>query len=507
MRKFKHKREEEKQHHHNSLDENPKWASVCAVLCILISICVIVPILIFARYSVPAADDYSNAVMVQSYWDTYNSTVLAAIIQSIDLYKTTSGYYFAAFLNYFCSPFLRSGIEGLRTFNVIANLSFYMSVLLLCQVFTRKILKSRSILIFLALYAALTLALVNGYHNSEIYTWYVVLVAYISPLAIMLFSFSSLIVAATTNKLFYLFAAVGAFLVSGSSLNVTALNCGILFIIAVYFFLGDRKQKGPAVIFLCGLVGAILNIAAPGNYIRHDEISTNYGIRDAIISSTKMTIQSMADRSFKSIFLITLIIVFITAICFVDYSKLGGYTFKHPLAILGMSVIGTDIVNFPVFLGYSNQYFPHRCVFVQDLTMYILLIIWVIYLVGWIKCNPKYLRITNELSSAARVCISTSLLISACLVFTLFNGSLRNLPTSNMISEISNGELKRYVEYEEGIINEIKDSSQPIVVVNRNTAVTNDYCKDIGLTDNPKYWVNRFVAQYYGKEEVSLLID
>ena len=472
-------------------------------ICVIVSVIVIIPTLIIAGKSVPAADDYSNSIFFRASWDAYKSPFIASLAESAGLYKTTSGYYFAAFLNCFCSPFLRHGIQGLRAFNLLTSLFFYFSALILCRAFSAGALKDARRVFTWVVFASFVIMIVNGHKNSEVYTWYVVLVAYVLPLAFMLLTFAALIQASEKKKILYILAAAGAFLVSGSSLNVTALNCGMLFIITVYYFASGEKKKGSAIVFLFSLIGAIINVASPGNYIRHDEAASEYGLTDTLLYTAKLTAKMIAERITGSLFLAVLFVVFIAALYLFDYSG-RKIRFNHPVIAAVIVFAGVSIVNFPVCLGYANQYFPDRCIFTQDLTIYLLSFLWIVYFAGWIKTET---RLFSGASHKKQMICTVLIMAAACSVPLLINGALWKMPTIEMMRSITSHDLDRYVEYEEGIIAEISGSPDKDVVLTRPEQITNDFCKDIGITDNTAYWVNVYVAQYYGKDSVSLIID
>ena len=190
---------------------------------------VIIPILIYASKSFPVADDFGNTRYVRDSMVS-ESFFLTAVKLAGETYVRLGGNFFSAFLNYFFTPFLRGGIVGIRIFNTIMHIVFYISVFVLVRFFSKHILKADSN-IALFLYFAFIFCLVNNRVNSDVYSWYVVLVAYILPTAILMFCHSILIYSVCTRNRMYIPAAILAFLVSGSSLNITALNCGLLLLL------------------------------------------------------------------------------------------------------------------------------------------------------------------------------------------------------------------------------------------------------------------------------------
>ena len=100
------------------------------VICIVLCIFMIMPVLIYTFYSVPAYDDFSNSYSVRILLDAESSYLSVAMDNVVQVYTGQSGFYLSAFLHPFLSPFLRSGIMGLRLFNFAVWALFFLSLLL-----------------------------------------------------------------------------------------------------------------------------------------------------------------------------------------------------------------------------------------------------------------------------------------------------------------------------------------------------------------------------------------
>ena len=462
---------------------------------IILSLLVIIPVLIYASMSVPAADDFSNAYTIRKYWKIYPSTFIASLVNCYDYYFESNGFYFSIFLNMLFQPLLRWGIGGLRIFNVIVNIAFFTATLFLFHIFVKEFLnKKSSSLMTWFLYSTFVFSLINNTSNFEVYTWYCVLVAYTLPLALMMCTFALFILILKRNSHLVIITSTFAFLVSGSSLNIVALNCGMILLFGIYGFIFLNKKKESLTVFISALVGAIINVVAPGNYIRRDYISTNYDVIDSFKDAIKCTVRLLIDKCLHTSFLPVLIIIFLISYIFIEV-KSDKIKFKYPIFALIVAMSGIIIVNFPVTLGYESNTLPVRCVFIQDIATYFLLYLCMLYFIGWLKTSFIVVKFSKVLTCA---------ILTGCilLIFGIcrMNGGYRNYTTGYMISSIVNGELVRYVKYEEGILEEIENSEEEDVIIYRPFKMSNPYMKEIGIESDPQNWVNKSISGYYYKD-------
>lgn len=458
----------------------------------------VIPIIIFAGKSVPAADDFSNAARIFRHQNEYSNSISLAFAQSIYLYKHTSGYFFAAFLNYLFTPYLRWGLNGLRIFNILANVVFFLSLFYLVQVFTRKALKMDQLFTW-AFFCVLITVLINGYSNSEIYTWYCVLAAYVLPASLMFISLALCIESNTGNRFLIIPAAVLGFLISGSSLNQTALNCGLIFIASAYMAVFLNRKTAGAFYFLSSLAGAIINVLSPGNYLRHDAVNPNYNIQLSVNHTVDCTVRMLKGRILGFPLIAFCLIIIVVCLEYVDFSNIK-LSFRFPICAAFVVFIGVAIVSFPVCLGYSTKNLPDRGYFISDIAFYSLALLWCIYFAGFIK---RYIWKKPLPSNFAAY--SSVFLIAAIMFHVGFCGGPNAYTTGGMMTLIANGSLNNFTEYEESILSEIEGSPDDYVILERPYSLQMPYMKSIGISEDSSHWVNKSLSLYYNKESVAIV--
>lgn len=456
---------------------------------------VIIPIIIYATKSFPVADDFGNSGFVRDQM-VGGSYFLTACKLTVDSYFRIGGYYFAAFMNYFFSPFLRMGITGVRIFNPIIHLVFFLSAFLLVWAFSKCIIKV-DIEASLALYFAFIASIVNDRVNSEVYSWYVVMVAYVLPISVMMLADALLIYSFSKKNKLFIVSAVLTFLVSGSSLNITALNCGLLLLAVFYCFSVNEYKIEFATVFVAAFIGALISVAAPGNYKRHDSGGSEYYIIGALKSSILHSLEQIFGLFTRSPMLIFVIVVFVLLLLKTDYSWAQKLKFNHPVLAAVVAIAGVVIVNYPVYLGAGDT--AERCEYVQDIAIYVLTFLLLCYVVGYIKMNNPGITISHE---------GLAILTVAVLLYgvTLLNahGGSASFATPYMVKSIVTGEFTKYVDYNEGIIKELENSRGKDVIIYNPEFIGNPYMKDMNIRPNDQAYTNHTIARYYGLKSLRL---
>lgn len=462
---------------------------------IIVIIAVLFPIMYLSMCAIPAVDDFSNAVVLKGMLNGEDGLLAEVFKQLYAYYTRKGGFLFSLAITTFIQPYMWGGLTALRLAILLINLVFYYSLWFLASTFLKELYKVRDTKTLLGFYLLLMLSFaVNHYDNEDVLAWYCVSGAYMLVLSCMFFGVGMLIKAICQNKVRWMvLACVLSFLTSGGALNVAALNCTVFLLIVAVGGVKSGKRLFPC--FASAFLGAILNVLAPGNFVRHEGITSNY----PIIMALKMAIgQSMERLQFticSTPFLIILIIIFVFALKIIKNDV--DYAYSHPWGLAVAVLMGVVIVNFPVFLGYVG-YFPERCIWVEDCEIYLGLFALVWYFAGWIKRQSW----CPELRSDALLCIGICCLLS---FGSLGEKSLESIIGVNV--RIASGKVGEYVSYWEGVLNEIQYSEEEDVVIVREDSPELEGFYGVGLEEDPEYWVNKAVAKYYDKDSVTFVID
>lgn len=467
-----------------------KRSKVMTIILGLILLTIICPVLVGCLYAVPSADDFPNALGWQNYEGRHIKYMFSNLV---NVYKTWQGTYFGVFINAF-PVYYYLGLNGLRVWLFGVALFFFAAVFLFGISFCRTLRIEDGALFYITLFLFYVVS-TNGL--DEIFYWYTGVCVYTLPICFSLFCISFYMLYETSLKRLFLILGIAfAFLAAGGSLDIAALLCSILLFGILYNYLILRKINKSFLIGLTALVGAIINVVAPGNYVRHTYIDEK--IRPLLsIGNTLLRVNSVMVSEFRSGLLLAIIVVsFIIAF---EKIEKGVLVFKYPGLVTLYCYIAILITDFPVTLGYSSSGLPSRCSFVEHIAIAVYAILASVYWAGWVK-NKEIFRFTREIYLIiAMICI-----IPLSVYFDVY--SLRELTPYKMIWHLSKGDYRAAAEREESIIKQINESpeSDVIVYVSRPSDEQWVNIKLIGLTEDNANWINVGVANYYGKSSITM---
>lgn len=466
---------------------------------VVLAFCII-PVLINCLYILPSADDFTNATEVRLLLDEGHTFLGAAIARTIDLYVNTSGYFFASFLNMFFTPILRTGIDGIRVFCLLVYLSFFVSLYFLVKSTLTGWMKINNKQSILVTYMLIVLCFTNIRQVGANY-WYCFLVAYMLPIVVGMLGLIFFEKALHEEKWYWIAgASVLGFLVSGSSLNITAMICIFYLLIAGVGIFVLNKKRTSIVCFMVTLLGGILNLLSPGNYTRHDSVSDSYNVTDAILYAIDVVFSRVYKVITSSILPFILIFLFLYFLC-VPLKKV---TYKK-ISIIWMLVIALGslvTIAFPVALGYGTQWYPERCIFVQDVAMYFFFFVIVIYSAN--RFREKWL--VDGLDKQHIFVLLLMFILSFC-IWCDGKRIVEVFPILNVMQGELNGDSREIAKYWESVFEEIELSESEDVVIYREELTKEAVYLPPGLLEDSRHWVNSDVARYYNKNSVSIIYE
>lgn len=462
---------------------------VIGLLQFIISL-VILPLIVYACNSLPWADDFTNsyANFPEAVENNLKLYFFPAFRKMIYTYIYGGGYYFVTFVNFLISPFLRGGITGIRIANCCINIFFFSSAFVFFYMFTRRVLEG-NLLLANVFYCAFVVVLVNAYMNSEVYTQYVVLIAYVMPVGLLFVLLSVMISEQWKGR--YLVLAVLAFLLGGSPLNVAALVCGLVFIIGILEWIVFGRKFEFIISFSMAIVGSLVNVLSPGNYIRHDYTVEGYDVLDSLIHTINVVVESILTKITNIPLMAIMLFVALVILSEVRYESLK-VKFNYPLLCTLTVVIGIVIVDFPVFFGVGQIF--DRGIYIQDITTYILGFFWMVYIIGFFKEKAISIRQVDKWM----YCV----FVMGFLFVALNMHEKFECTTFYMWDSLFSGELKECVRNQEQIMNMTEKSQEKDVVVYLDEEIDNVFFDSLG--SDSTYYYNYTVAGYYGKESLKV---
>ena len=191
---------------------------------------------------------------------------------------------------------------------------------------------------------------------SELFFCYTCVMNYTLELSLAFLSVSFFLLLLRKQSTVYLIAGMlTGFLASGGTTEIASPNCAWLLLLLVIHFDEVKKRKILALPFLSAFAGALLNVAAPGNYKLADSLmkdghsSLFDALRDTAVCFGKETVTMLQ----RPVFLVLLSIVFLTAVYFgIRVLPEGRMNLIKLILAVPVTVLIQFFTMFPVILGH-----------------------------------------------------------------------------------------------------------------------------------------------------------
>ncbi|MCR5502346.1 MAG: DUF6056 family protein [Lachnospiraceae bacterium] len=354
-----------------------------------------------AAYSTFLIDDFKNRSSFRNFEWHGISSYFSYLIRSFRRgFFTQQGAYFPRFITLFRVKELTSRGALALSIDMMINAGlFYLTFILLLYTFMKKRIGSFSYsVIFISV---IIFALTAFQVYDEIYYWMAAAGIYSYPLSCVLISLILILQYRQRPHVWQLIAAgIFGFLGMGGVLMIPAAGCSIMLLILIYDLLKERKtDKGSLIMFFVYLAGALLNVAAPGNYKRQARVTglpnilepeliatetadggeaaaassgSSPGILSRLFGAVKTTVLQYEARIVyylgETCLILLLILLLIVGIAL--FRK--GIRIERAYLIVSICALFVPfIVTFPVSFGYGSMEFPSRCQFVFDLCFYL----------------------------------------------------------------------------------------------------------------------------------------
>lgn len=351
-----------------------------SIITIAYAILTLLPYLIVGAFAAPSGDDFYYYKCVATT-DSNGLYIFKMLKEMNKIYFKWQGTYTHNFLMGCEELILKNGFFIYRVVCILSILIFAFSL----YVFFKGILKYFKIEDKIgSAITAITffIVLTNSFTMSEIFLWFPGIAAYTFPISMGLFSIGILLSHQESKKA-EVISCIFAFIAAGGSLMISAFICGILLI---FVFDKSINKRMP---FIVSFIGALVNVAAPGNYVREDDIDkTDTGLHlfKSVYWSVKMALSEIADLFIDTPFLIFLILFFIVAL--VAYRKIK---FKNVTLLSVIYCFALVIaINYPLALGYGKECYISRGKFAEALMLILAFMLLVLFLVEHLNEKINY---------------------------------------------------------------------------------------------------------------------
>ena len=463
-----------------------KAAEICVIIaCVIIMMAVVAVFAAAAGYTVLSGDDFTHGVRVGAFHVSLPKYFAASLLYVKDLYMDWQGTWFSMFLQAFLSPINNFGMTQLRVVMVGNALLLLGSLAALLwtglSYFRAETAKSLTALRFLVL-TIFFLSVVNADVYEEIYFWFSGAVAYSMPFSLLLIALTLLLLMNKENcsprrkKVCMGAAAALLFLSSGGSLAVAGVGCYTTLLLSVVFFLfTGNVSRHNLTVFAAGLAGALINVAAPGNFSRHDGTAgAGLHFGQAGVDTVRMFAEE-TGRLFRETILGLAFLLLIAA---------GVYLSGR--CRMALREDGIDTV-----LGYGGYYIPNRCYFIIDAAMVTAFLNLALFL-G--VCGH---RLCGLPSDGRTIAVLLYVCLAALIVTPL---AKEKLPLYRVAHYVHNGSYRDYYDKCVDLYEYLETCPEEDVELEMPEYIEDFEC--FYIDEDEEGWVNQGIAAYYGKKSV-----
>ena len=470
---------------------------VIALNIVIIALMAIVMVM-GASYTVFVGDDFTNAVRIGAFHVPFFEYAGASFDYVKSMYLDWQGPYFAMFVQAFLSPLNQFGLTQLKIVMIVNALFFMGSLFFMVWTAFGYVLDGpdRKLHIRLSLFSVILFSILDAGIFTEIFFWYCGATAYCMPLSVLQVSIGLFLMSnrdsLSKRKRNVLTAASSAtlFLAAGGSLAITGTGCYVILLMTVGFCLASGKiSVRNIIITVSGIAGALINVAAPGNYARHSESS---GEGFLLFKAVKWTIKNVCaetERLSRETLFGVMIIAMILAGIYLS-ERMG--TALKSYGIVSILALMTGFVTaFPVAFGYGGPYFPNRCYFVLDVA----LIVSILNFAVFIGCCLDRWSGMRENKSVIAVIPIVMFAVLLCGEETMESSALLTVAKS-----VNNGSYRDYYEQCTAVYEYLENCPEDDVAIEMPGYIENFEC--FYLDEDVNGWVNVGVARYYHKNSV-----
>ena len=451
-----------------------------------------------AGYTVLLGDDFTHGVRVGAFHLSLPKYFIASLQYMREIYLDWQGTYFAMFLQAFLSPINNFGLSQLKIVMIINALFFFASLFGVLWTGFHFISKDNKMLcVRLTVFSVILFSILDADVFTEIFFWYSGAVAYSMPFSFMLIAIMFFLLSnydELTKIKSNTFAACAAFFLFcavGGSLTVSGTGCYIIMLLTLgFYFITRTVSIKNIVVTAIGIIGALINTIAPGNFSRHDYTSGDgaFLLLQSVKWAVKNVLSEMEHLTKETMFGV----MFIAMILFGIYLSKRLQPIIKTYGVISILALATGFVAaFPVALGYAGPTFPNRCCFILD----VVLVLSLLNLAVFIGCC---LNILGEVSESRSSC--AILIIIMIASFLLSPEKVSESSLLAVAESLHNGSYQNYYAECTAIYDYLENCEEDNVVLRMPSYIENFEC--FYFDDDETAWVNVGLAEYYHKKSV-----
>lgn len=478
-------------------------------------VCSLVPLFIIAGYNYPSADDYGIGSTCRQAWVDSHSlfqTIWQAILMAWHDYMNWMGYFTSIFFMALHPGVFGESFYSLTTWIMVGMISF--STIYLLRAILVKALGADKYLSHCVSMLVLFVSIQCMVGRVEALYWYCGAVNYMVLHSMSLFFFGALIssVFDKGKKRMWdlaLASVIGFF--TGGGNQMTGLNTVIVLAAAIVLITWQKGWKLKRAMLLpmgLFLLGFLLNIAAPGNWVRAEGIAGMNPVKAIFVSFYYCLDYALGEWTSWPV------LVMLIALIPLFWTMAGEteFTFPYPAAVVSFGFCLVSAMATPPLFALGNIE-AGRLQALIYLIYILVLALSVGYVAGWVRKKAgKGEREQKNETAVSHFPLPAIWCLIGCLFFFAFASVLTVIPEphyftfTSAITDLSNGSAKAYGEALGERTRIYNSGGQGILEVEPLPAQPKLLYFD-DITEDVGDWKNRGLARYYEIEGVVVKPD
>ena len=476
----------------------------------IVNILIMLPTIIAICYEYPVADDFSRLSTLKRYQENY-SYINSIILFAKNTYFNWQGTYTHNILVALTPEYQQYWVT--RVFLIVLFVAFYISALIMIECVLKRYFGFESRLSKHLISALCGYMIVNSTNSGEIFLWFAGAAANTLPLASYFLSIIFLIhYFDNKSKTDLVIACVTGFIGSGGSLQVVGFGCSLLCVVLLFelsseFHKSKNGKNYKWTVFIpviVAIVGAVINAAAPGNFVRHASIVStgDMPVFRTLINSIYTVIRYiyiLFQAYSLSVFL--MVVCAISFICNVSYAA----NIKKTIAITSIGFLICIVSVFPVLLGYNDSWIADtgsRTEFVCCFTIWFILLF---------VCISISLELKSFLKEHGTGNVNLNSVLALLLILIALMGSVVKIKTgmsAKIADDLLSGRMQQTSSIMKSIYDELSNSKGNTIVTRKSlpdsVLYVNPIIGTVPFSDNQS-WINISIAEYFGLDSFTMI--
>lgn len=485
----------------------PKMA---AILLTVIYMGSLVPLLIIGGYNYPSADDYGIGSTCRQAWVDSHSllqTIWQAVLMAWHDYFNWMGYFTSIFLMAVHPGVFGEQFYSLTTWIMVGMISF--STMYLLHAILVKGYRADKYVCHCVSMLMLFVSIQCMVGRVEAFYWYCGAVNYMFLHSMSLFFFGALISSVYDKgkkRVFDLIIASILGFFTGGGNQMTALNTAIVLAAAIGLITYRKQWKTKGAIMMpMGLFffGFLLNIAAPGNWVRASGTTGMNPVKAVFVSFYYCLDYAIGEWTNWPVLVMAIALVPL-------FWYMAGnikFEFPYPAAVVLFGFCLVSAMATPPLFALGNIE-AGRLQALMYLMYILVLTLSIGYVTGWTrKRAEKREKASGCVSSDNRFSPAAVWCLTSCFIFSIFASAITVIPEphyftfTSALTDLANGKAKAYGEALRERTELYNSDSQGILEVSPLPAQPELLYFD-DITGDVNDWKNEGLARYYEIEGV-----